>query len=73
VFEREFYIFPCLHAFHRECIWNKLKDYKSQDPRIRAILDKVRELYMQIEQIRGNAQLLKQQESEVATQEPAPA
>jgi hypothetical protein len=59
VFEREFYIFPCLHAFHRECVWNQLKDYKSQDPLIKAKLDKVRQHFAEIEGIKGTAEIIK--------------
>lgn len=38
VFEKEFYIFPCSHAFHRECVLAYLKDYKAKDPSVRNII-----------------------------------
>ena len=36
MFDREFYIFPCMHAFHRECIASMMRDknYKPSDAKV---------------------------------------
>jgi hypothetical protein len=34
IFKHEFYVFPCLHAFHRECIYRQIKSYNSRDPQV---------------------------------------
>jgi len=38
VFEKEFYIFPCSHAFHRDCVLVYLKNYKAKDPHVKNII-----------------------------------
>lgn len=55
IFKREFYVFPCLHAFHRECIWKKLKDYQSKDSRTDKTVQKIKGLFGKIENIKAKA------------------
>lgn len=55
IFKREFYVFPCLHAFHRECIWKKLKDYQSKDSRTDKTVQKIKSLFGKIENIKAKA------------------
>lgn len=38
IFDKEFYVFPCTHAFHRMCIQSKLVNYSTRDPRTNTIL-----------------------------------
>ena len=52
IFKREFYVFPCLHAFHRECIYRKLKSYYTKDVRVSALLKNLKKLFQQIETIK---------------------
>jgi len=41
VFDREFYIFPCMHAFHRECIAAIMRDdtYKPKNAHVRVMVN----------------------------------
>jgi hypothetical protein len=55
IFKREFYVFPCLHAFHRECVYRQLKNYSTKDPRIEKLVQKVCGLFSKIENIKAKA------------------
>ena len=50
VFDREFLVFPCLHAFHRECISAILRDesYEPKDSKVNKIVKDIRKLYRSI-------------------------
>jgi hypothetical protein len=49
IFKKEFYVFPCLHAFHRECIQRHLKNYQTKDSRVQIQMKQLRKLFEQIE------------------------
>ena len=55
IFDREFYVFPCTHAFHRVCIEQKLRDYKPKNPAVKAVLDQVKSQFQQMHSIREKA------------------
>lgn len=55
IFDREFYVFPCQHAFHRMCIQNRLMDYDTKDVRVRVTITKVKACFEHIENIKKNA------------------
>jgi len=44
VFEREFYVFPCGHAFHRDCVFDFLcnDSYGPKDPKVGMMRDKAK-------------------------------
>ena len=66
IFDREFYVFPCQHAFHRMCIQNKLGYYKTKDIEVKVMLDKLKGCFGQIDSIRDQAQLIAQQSNQSA-------
>lgn len=45
IFEREFLIFPCSHAFHRVCIYNRLVTYSTKDSKVKSMLQKVKKCF----------------------------
>lgn len=55
VFEREFYVFPCGHAFHRDCVFDFLcsENYTPKDPKVRVMKDKARSKLNDINQTRA--------------------
>ena len=55
IFDKEFYVFPCLHAFHRVCIQNKLANYRTKDVTLKVIIDKLKSNFSQIDAIKENA------------------
>lgn len=55
IFKKEFYVFPCAHAFHRECIYRRLRNYQSKDPRIEKLVQKLLGLFSKIENIKAKA------------------
>jgi len=55
IFKKEFYVFPCLHAFHRECIYKQLKHYQTKDPRVDRLVQKICGLFAKIENIKAKA------------------
>jgi hypothetical protein len=55
IFKKEFFVFPCLHAFHRECIYKKLKSYHTKDPRVDRTVRKICGLFSKIETIKAKA------------------
>jgi len=64
IFDREFYVFPCQHAFHRMCIQNKLANYQTKDVEVKVMLDKLKSCFGQIDSIRDQAQLIAQQSNQ---------
>jgi hypothetical protein len=58
VFEKEFYIFPCSHAFHRECVLAYLKSYRAKDPKVNYVIKTIDSCQGQISAIRGMAQYI---------------
>lgn len=62
IFKKEFYVFPCLHAFHRvslimvniikECVYKYIKNYETKDPKVRIIIEKIKSLFAEIENIK---------------------
>lgn len=58
VFEKEFYIFPCSHAFHRECVLALVKNYKAKDPKVRQMMKRIEAAEGQIQAIRGSAKFI---------------
>ena len=57
IFDREFYVFPCTHAFHRMCIQSKLMNYSTKNVQIGVVVDKIKGCYGQIDAIRAKAQM----------------
>jgi len=55
IFKKEFYVFPCLHAFHRDCIYRQLKNYQSKDPKVEKNVAKLIGLFNKIETIKAKA------------------
>ena len=51
VFEREFLVFPCSHAFHRICIYTKLYAYQAKDQKIKSTIAKVKSCFEVISKI----------------------
>lgn len=45
IFSKEFYVFPCLHAFHRECVFNFIKDYSTKDLKVQQLVHNIKSLY----------------------------
>jgi hypothetical protein len=60
VFDKEFYVFPCQHAFHRECIRAFLKSYKPKDEGIKVKVQRLNRLYGMIMAERAKASLFGQ-------------
>lgn len=58
VFDKEFYVFPCHHAFHRMCIQNKLDNYQTRDVGTKVAIEKLKSCFNQIDAIRDKAQLI---------------
>ena len=56
IFDREFYVFPCQHAFHRMSIENKLSDYQTKDVEVKVLLEKLKGCFSSIGAIRDQAQ-----------------
>jgi len=50
-------VFPCLHAFHRECSFNFIKEYKTKDIKVNALISTVKGYYGQIDAVKARAQL----------------
>ena len=55
IFKYEFYVFPCLHAFHRQCVYKQIKNYETKDPKIRPLIDKIKSLFGEIDSIKQKA------------------
>ena len=55
IFKKEFYVFPCLHAFHRECVYKQIKNYETKDPKMRIMVDKIKSLFSEIQTIKEKA------------------
>jgi len=55
--DREFFVYPCQHAFHRECIRSYIEGYTAKDPRISKSVSKIHEAYHNIDNIRMGGQL----------------
>ena len=49
---REFFVYPCLHAFHRECIRSYIQNYTAKDPKINKSISYIHEAYREIDNIR---------------------
>ena len=62
---KEFYVFPCLHGFHRECLLRVLKHYQTKDFKVASMLELVKSLDGNIEAIRSRAALLAQESGEL--------
>lgn len=60
IFDREFYIFPCNHSFHRMCIYTKIANYTTKDPRMRIIVEGVKRCFGEINAIRSIAEMAAQ-------------
>jgi hypothetical protein len=67
VFDREFYVFPCLHAFHRECISTILKDpkYLPKDPKVKVLVNQIKGEYGKINSLYQMNQLRMQEGSQM--------
>lgn len=50
--KREFFVFPCLHAFHRECMRAFLQDYTPKDPKLRSVIEIINQSYAEIDKIK---------------------
>lgn len=48
-------MFPCLHAFHRECIYRQIRNYQSKDPKVEKNVGKLIGLFNKIETIKAKA------------------
>lgn len=55
IFKKEFYVFPCLHAFHRDCIARQLRNYSTKDPRVDRLVQKIVGLFAKIDTIKAKA------------------
>ena len=55
IFDHEFYVFPCQHAFHRMCIVSKLEYYNTNDVEVKVMIDKVKSASAQIRAIKDHA------------------
>jgi hypothetical protein len=55
IFDKEFYVYPCGHCFHRECVHAYLQDYKAKDSHVKHILKVLVSAYGQIDATRGMA------------------
>lgn len=55
VFNKEFYVFPCQHAFHRECIRAFLKNYLPKDERLKLMMQRLNNHYGIIQSERAKA------------------
>ena len=60
IFDHEFYVFPCQHAFHRMCIVSKLEYYQTHDVEVKVMIDKVKSGGSQIRAIKDHAQQMAQ-------------
>ena len=49
---REFFVYPCQHAFHRECIRSYIENYTARDPKIAKSISYIHEFYREIDNIR---------------------
>lgn len=49
---RDFFVYPCQHAFHRECIRAYLKEYTARDPKLMKTVSYIHEAYREIDNIR---------------------
>ena len=49
---REFFVYPCQHAFHRECIRAYLEGYTARDPKLQKTVSYIHEAYREIDNIR---------------------
>lgn len=63
IFDREFYLYPCLHAYHRVCVQQKLEKYFTKDIEVKVVVDKLKSCFDQIKAKRDQALQLAQQHS----------
>ena len=49
---REFFVYPCQHAFHRECIRSYIEGYTARNPKISKSISYIHEAYREIDNIR---------------------
>ena len=69
---REFFVYPCGHAFHRECIRAYLQSYVAGDPKIGVVIQQLQANYEEIDKIKMSY-LLAGSVKDNQTFEPAPA
>lgn len=51
IFDKEFYVFPCTHAFHRICIYAKIANYSTKDARTKVIIENIKRCFGEINAI----------------------
>ena len=54
-FEREFYVYPCQHAFHRECIHYALQEIDPRDPVVAMTVKQIKGILGEIEAVKAKA------------------